>query len=239
MTDDRRPIPRRVVAGYVVLIVLALVVLIALADALRRDHDPVGPLTPEIPSDIDILREEVTCPLPAGREGEEREEAPLEPVPPEEVTSNQLYDCPQTYDGRLITYTGEVVGALLPRREAVWAQLNDDVYGDAGAPLPTHRDFRGGNAGVGALLPFDVAAMVETIGGPGRHGDVLRVVARFERVDEATGEVAILRVQSARLEQAGRPVVIPDSPARPIVASLAAAMALGVVLAERRSRARR
>ncbi len=240
MSPERTPVPRLTVTGYALVGLLLLIGLIALSDALRLEHPATGPLTPEVAEeDIDPLREEVPCPVAAGREGTDREQATTLPALPQEVTSNQLYDCPQFYDGQTILYTGEVVGALLARDHGVWSQLNDDVYGDVGAPLPTHRDFRGGNAGVGVLLPADIAATVGVVGGPGFHGDVLRVTGRFQRVDEATGEVAIIRVASAELVQEGRALEVPDSPARPVVASIAALIALAVTVVERRSRTRR
>lgn len=239
MNSERTPTPRKVVAAWTVVTLLLLGGLMALGDGLRLDHPVTGPLTPEVAEDIDPLREEVPCPIAAGREGTDREQAVTLPALPEEVTSNQLYDCPQFYDAQTVVYTGEVIGALLERNHGVWTQLNDDVYGDVGAPLPTHRDFRGGNAGVGVLLPPEIADTIQIVGGPGFHGDVLRVVGRFERVDDATGEVAIIRVESAELVQSGRTLEIPQSAARPVVATIAAMIALAATLVERRSRARR
>lgn len=232
-----QPTRRRVVGAWVLVTVVAAVGVVALADWLRHDHPAAGPAFPEIVQEgVDPLREEVVCELPEGREGTDREEAMTEPALPVEVTSNELYDCPQSWDGRQVRYVGEVVGALLPREGTVWAQLNDDVYGDVGAPLPTHRDFRGGNAGVGVLLDTAAAAQVRWIGGPGRHGDVVEVVGEFHRVHEPTGEVAVIRASAAVVLREGGTLAIPSSPARPWVASVAAVLALGAVVLERRVR---
>lgn len=239
VSNGRTPTRRRVVGGFAVLAIVFVVGLVAMADWLRHDHPAAGPLTPETGEGPDPLREEVECDLEQGREGADREEAMSEPALPVEVTSNELYDCPQTWDGRSVRYTGEVVGALLQRGEHTWTQLNDDVYADAGAPLPTHRDFRGGNAGVGVRMPTGMAEQVEWIGGPGRHGDVLEVVGTFHRVHEDSGEVAVIVVEDSRMVAAGRELDLPDSPARKWVASLAALVALGVVVVERRVRDRR
>ena len=232
-----RPPSRRVVGAYAVLMLVAIAGLILLAHVLRLDHPVEGPLE-ELPADggIDSLREEVDCELDSGREGEDRVEATTEPPQIEGVTSSELYDCPQSWDGRLIRYTGEAIGAKLDQREGVWIQLNDDAYGQQGAPLPTHRDFRGGNAGVGVLFPPALAQQVDVVGGPTAHGDVVQVVGRFVRIDGPTGEVAIIRAEEAVIVQEGRILDLPGSPARSTAAILAAVGALGVTLYERRRR---
>ncbi|MGI9018186.1 MAG: hypothetical protein ACR2HR_13965 [Euzebya sp.] len=239
MTDRSRiPTSRPVVAAYAALILLVLAGLVGAAYMLRLEHPATGPLTPEAQGAPDSLRQEVLCPLQEGREGEPREEVLAEPALPQEVTSNELYDCPQTWDGRRVLYTGEVVGALLERGPLVWAQLNDDVYGDQGAPLPTHRDFRGGNAGIGVLLTADMARQVEWIGGPALHGDVAQITGQFVRVDEPTGEVTIIRAESFQILRSGRQLDIPTSRLRPIVAAFVALMALVVTVVEKRARSR-
>lgn len=239
MRDAGKPVSRRVVGAFTLLALLGVCGLVGLAHLLRLDHPATGPLTPELPAEFDSLRDEVVCPVEQGREGEPREEVIVEPVLPMEITSNDLYDCPQTWDGRRVLYTGEVIGALLDRGEEVWTQLNDDVYGDQGAPLPTHRDFRGGNAGIGVLLTQQMADQVRWIGGPARHGDVMEIIGEFVRVDQPTGEVTIIRAEQARVVTSGRTLVIPTSRMRPIFAAIAGVAALGMVLLERQVRRRR
>jgi hypothetical protein len=236
-----QPTPRRLVALWALVALLALWGLVAGAGALRQDHPATGPLTPEaaLPADApDPLRDAVDCPVPPGREGQQRPAPAAGPDAAVSVTSNELHDCPATFDGRVVRYDGEVVGALLDRGDGVWVQLNDDVYADQAAPLPTHRDFRGGNAGLGVLLPADAAADIAWVGGPGRHGDLLEVVGRFHRVDAETGEVAIIRAEQVTVVRDGRPLQVPPSPARRVTAVVAAVVALGVVVAERRLRSR-
>lgn len=241
-TGARRPreaLPRWQVGLWTLTAVIAVTSLIVLLEALRHDHPAAGPLTPEIASDVDPLRDEVVCELPGGREGEEREEQTALPALPEEVTSNDLYDCPQSWDERRVRYVGEVVGGLLSRGEVVWTQVNDDVYGDQGAPLPTHRDFRGGNAGVGVLLPAADAAAIRWVGGPGQHGDVVVVTGVFHRVDESSGEVAVIIAEQASVLRAGRELTVPPAPGRSIVAVVFALLALGLTWLERSRRDQR
>lgn len=235
---DRRPTGRGVVSAYIALAALAVLGLVALGEALRYDHPDLGPATPEVALDtaaevVDPLRDDVECAVPAGREGQERPIAAAQPALPEPVSSNELYDCPDTWDGRQVRYVGEVVGAVLDRGEESWLQLNDDVYAQTTGPLPTHRDFRGGNAGVGARVPSAATDAISHVGGPGRRGDLVEVVATFRRVDGVTGEVAVLEVRELEVVRSGTPVAQPAVPARPWVASAAAVLALAVVAAGR------
>lgn len=225
----RRPIPRvRVALGGVALLAV-LGSIVAVGEALRHPYRPeTVALDERTGSDP---RDEIMCPEPQPREGQERD-ATGDSLQPIAVSSNELFDCPQAYDGQRVVYRGEVVGALLTRDVGVWTQLNDDVYaGDVG-PLPAHRDYRGGNAGVGVLLPADLAAQVRFVGGPQTRGDVLEIRGIFKRVDE-TGEVAVIHADNGQVAQSG--AANPDPPLldRQIVAFVAMAIALGMIAAER------
>lgn len=231
----RRPTPRlRVAVGALALLGL-LGTIVALGEVLRHPYQP--PDTPAEQRTGGDPRDEIICPEPLPREGQARDTGggSLQPVA---VSSNELFDCPQTYDGQRVEYRGEVVGALLARDGGVWTQLNDDVYaGDIG-PLPAHRDYRGGNAGVGVLLPPELASQVRFVGGPQSRGDVLQIRGIFERVDP-TGEVAVIHADNGRVASPGGPNPDPVLTDRRIVAVLAFVVAVVMVVAERRVAARR
>lgn len=230
----RQPVKlRRVLLGGLVL--LALTALLILAGEYLRHPD----LPHDVPEEQLVgsdPREEIVCPEPIPREGQERGETAAVGI--REVTSNELYDCPQFYDGQRVRYRGEAVGALLHRDIGVWAQLNDDVYAELIGPLPAHRDYRGGNAGVGVLLPTDLSAQITFIGGPQTRGDVLEVEGVFNRVDP-TGEVAVIRADTARIVADGEPSPDPPLTDRGIAAVLASLLAAGMVVAERTAARRR
>lgn len=230
------PTPRWRVAAWALVGVVAVAALVGLTEWLRHPGDPVPIEEPVTRGDP--LRDPVECPVPAGREDQDRPAAPADAAA-RQVTTARLLDCPQAWDGRNVLYRGEVVGALLPQAEGTWAQVNDDVYaGDVGA-LPGHRGFVGGNAGVGVLLPDELAARIATVGGPGVRGDVVEVVGTFQRVDRRTGEIAVIRANDLRVLEPGGPLERPSLPERPVVAALVAAAAIAVVVGERRARARR
>lgn len=214
-----RPVsrPRALIGGLLLLAVLTGVVM--LVEYLR--HPPAVAPVAELP-DASDPRDEIECPpAPSVGGADER------PVP---VNSNDLYDCPHTYDGRPVRFEGEVVGALLDRADGAWTQLNDDAYaGDLG-PLPAHREFRGGNAGVGVHLPRDLADAVEWVGGPAARGDVLVVTGPYHQSDADSGEAAVIRASAGEVIATGSPIedrVMPDRRVAGIILAVAAMALLG------------
>jgi hypothetical protein len=226
----RRPIPRRRVAADGLGIVAFLAAVFAAGEALRHPYTQASD-HPEAQIDGSDPRDELVCPDPQPREGQRRT-PDIEATAPVRVTSNELFDCPEAYDGRKVVYRGEVVGALLDRGVGVWSQLNDDVYAELLGPLPAHRDYRGGNAGVGVLLPHGAVDLVSFIGGPQTRGDVLEVEGTFHRVDP-TGEVAVIHADAAERMADGEPFPDPPLADRRWAAWLAIIVALALVVTER------
>jgi hypothetical protein len=186
------PVPRQRVLGAALVLLAVLAGVAGLANALR--HPPaVSPVAdPYEPADP---RDEVECP-PAPS----RAEAPVT------VSASELYNCPHAFDGLPVRYEGEVVGAVLLRPDGAWVQLNDDAYaGDLG-PLPAHRQFRGSNSGVGVHLPRHLAEDIASVGGPHTRGDRLAVTGTYRLSDTASGEVSIIRAQTAEIVRPGGPV---------------------------------
>jgi hypothetical protein len=217
-----------------VLAVVGLFALASLTDLLRH---PL-PEPPARDEPVNDPRVEIQCGAEeVPREGQQREERTEAGVVA--VTSNALYDCPNVYDEQRVRYTGEVVGALMARDDGAWTQLNDDVYALGLGPLPAHRDFRGGNAGIGVWLPAEVVAEVDAVGGPRASGDVLEVVGTFHRVDPATAEVAVIRVETGRVVQPGAAIEDPPLRDRRLVAILLTLLALALVVVERVAARRR
>lgn len=226
----RRPVRRRAALAGLALGLALAAGLVTFVGALRHPLPSAPP--PGVPAEPEAdPREEATCGAPSSTVADAGAEPPL-------VRSNVLYDCPDDFDGVVVRYEGEVVGALLERRGSTWSQLNDDVYaGDLG-PLPAHRDFRGGNAGVGVLLPPGTTERITFVGGPAARGDVIEVTGTFERVDAATGEVAVIRADEARVLRSGEP--LEDAPLRDrqVAAYVAVALAVGLTVTERLVRRR-
>jgi hypothetical protein len=228
-----QPVSRWKVLAGALLLALFITGLVAAMEALRYPHDAMAPAQPEPAADP---RDPIVCEDPIPREGQIRTTGGAQRRL-RRVTSNELYDCPQTFDGSLVRYRGEVIGGVLRRQEGAWVHLNDDIYaGDVG-PLPAHRDFRGGNAGVGVFIPHALAEQISHVGGPRDRGDILEVTGTFHRVDAATGEVAIVRAAQGTVT-AGGPLERPLLPPLRVAAIAMFGIMAASVVAERLLRTR-
>lgn len=225
-TLRRQPVSAaKVVLGTLVtLLLLGGVVL--LAEWLRPGRGtPAGPITAEHDADP---RVPVDCEAVPAREG--RREQPPRDTRPRDVTSSELYDCPTVWDGRPVRFTGEVVGGILQRGDEAWLQLNDDPYSLPPGPLPYHRDFRGGNGGVGVLVPVRLIEPIRSVGGPRLHGDVVQVTGTFRRVDPPTREIAIVRADTLRVLRSGTPLRPSPAPERVAVGTVLGLLAAALLL---------
>ena len=113
----------------------------------------------------------------------------------ERVSSTQVILCPAAFDGREVTYVGEVVGELLPRDGGVWAQVNDDAYALQIGPLVGHRERAGFNTGLAVWIPDGLHEDIEAPGRPGRRGDVIKVRGELLRTDPADGGGTTVRAE--------------------------------------------
>lgn len=206
--------------------------LVALVDGLRHPGAAETPVPSAEEGAVDP-RIEVECPEAQPREGESRAGQAVVASEPQEVTSTDLHDCPETYDRALVSFRGEVVGSPMRREAGAWVQLNDDRYARDLGPLPSHRDYRGANEGVAVLLPHDVAERVDWAGGPGRQGDLVEVTGLFRRVDPDSRDMAVIRALDGDVVRPGGASGEARLPARERAATLLAALAVGLVAAER------
>jgi hypothetical protein len=231
VTARTRPVSRRrVVAGFAVAL-LVFAAIVALAEGLRHPAPDLDDGMMLGPADDDP-RIEVECEDPLPREGVERPpEDTAEPTA--EVSSNDLYACPGTWDGRAVRYRGEVVGAVLRRADGAWVHLNDDVYADVRGPLPAHRDYRGGNAGVGVFIPHSLAQEISMVGGPTAQGDILEITGRFHRVEPTSHEAYVIVAEGGELVREGDPFVDPVLRDRQVAAAILGLLAVGTAVLER------
>lgn len=135
------------------------------------------------------------------------------------VDSTVLIECPDTFDGRVVEYRGEAVGAVLRRGPRAWAQLNDDVYALVAGPLPAHRQSVGGNSGMAVSLPAPVAADL-VVGGADWRGDVLTVRGPYRRAAVEDGEGPSILAEAVTDITPGVAVEPPVSRRRVLTAAL-------------------
>lgn len=187
-------------------------------------------------SGSDVLTCERTLPdvptIPGTTDPEELEDA----VQPQgRVTSGEIVECPDLFDGRPVEYVGEIVGDVLHRDGGAWVLMNDDAYALETGPLPAHRDRRGYNSGLSVWLAGDVAALADEPGRADRRGDVLRVEGVVHRVDPADGGGLTIRAFSGEVLAEAVAVDRPVNTGQVVVAVVLAALAAGLWLAQRRA----
>ncbi len=100
-----------------------------------------------------------------------------------------------SWDGRHISISGELVGDYSYRSDGVWVQINDDPYvrspiGAGGKPV-------GANIGIGARVPRDLFdhGVVGPPGREGRFGPVVQAVGVFHHNDPALSGETYLQVE--------------------------------------------
>lgn len=152
---------------------------------------------------------------------------------PGRVTSRQLVECPDLFDGRRVTYVGEVVGDVLRRGGGAFVLVNDDRYALGQGPLPAAGEPAGGNSGISVWLEGDLADLVTRPGGPGVRGDVLAIQGVVHRTDPADGGGLTIRAREARVLDGAREVPVPVHAGHVAVAAGLALLAAVAVVAER------
>jgi hypothetical protein len=180
--------------------------------------------------------EEVTC---ARRAGEDAAADVREVFPAGgRVSSTQIYACPAAYDGLRVTYAGEPVGELLPRRDGVWAQVNDDDYALEVGPISGHRELRGFNSGLSVWLPDGLHEQIGEVGRPGRRGDVVLLTGVLLRADPDDGGGITLRADQLEVLAPGIEVAAPLHRIQAVVAALLVVLAAITALWARAARQR-
>lgn len=210
--------PFQAVAGLVVVVALAAATAGAL-DLLLRRAEQQAPLGAPAQEEADEA-----CPEPVRSPGD----APVV------VAADELIECPNTYDGALVSYKGEAVRAVLRRGARAWVHLNDDPYALGLGPLHEHRTAVGGNSGIPVSVPVQIADGVTFVGDARHRGDILAVTGIFRRADPADGGGPTIQAQTARITQPGRPVGRPTDRARALTAAALSMTALTAALVARR-----
>lgn len=219
--------------GLVALI--ALVVLVLRLPSLA----PRGVVGDAPAPDLEDPPEPITCErtLPGAPPRTGGDEGTTRPVG--RATSAALVECPERFDGRTVSYVGEVVGDVLQREGGAWVLMNDDAYALEVGPLGVHGRFRGPNSGVSVWLEGELAALADEPGRADRRGDVLRVRGIVHRVDPADGGGLTIRASTGQLVADARRVDTPLHVPQAVTAAVLALVAAGVVVAGRIAERRR
>ncbi len=81
----------------------------------------------------------------------------------EAISSTELIENAQIYDGKEVVYEGEVIGEIMHRRDGVWVNIND------------------GDNSIGVWMSEELAAAIKHRGSYKARGDILEVKGIFNR----------------------------------------------------------
>ncbi len=101
------------------------------------------------------------------------------------VTSNDLINHAENYDGKDIIYTGEVIGDILSRGKYSWINVSD-----------------GSNA-MGVWVQSDAISDIDMLGGYTTHGDTVRMTGVFNRACPEHGGDMDIHAKSIEIVQKG------------------------------------
>ncbi len=102
------------------------------------------------------------------------------------VSSADLINDAKEYDGKIVTFEGEVIGDVMMRRDFAWVNLND------------------GNNAIGIWMPKDLTLQIEYTGSYKSIGDCLEVSGVFHRACPEHGGDLDIHAMSIRKTASGR-----------------------------------
>jgi len=143
-----------------------------------------------------------------------------------EVNSASLVENANLWNGRVITFTGEVIGEAMVRGKMAWIHLNDDAYMwkniEEGAQLG------GYNSGHAVWIPADLAIKIRFFGDFKHEGDVVKIVGTFNAACPEHGGDMDIHASTLDIVRVGHPVHHVVNSARAIAAGVLLALALSL-----------
>jgi hypothetical protein len=106
----------------------------------------------------------------------------------EAVSSTELIQNVQEYDGRQVVYEGEVIGEIMKRKQGAWVNISD------------------GENSIGVWMPLELAKAIKYEGGYKVKGDIVQVKGVFNRACVEHGgdldihAVSLLTIKSGSLK---------------------------------------
>ena len=114
--------------------------------------------------------------------------SPLTAVFSQDLSSSELIKNAKEYDGKLIAYSGEVIGDVMLRGEFAWVNIND------------------GQNALGAWMSAALAKEIKFTGNYRSRGDSLEIVGVFNRACLEHGGDLDIHARSLRKVASGRMV---------------------------------
>lgn len=130
------------------------------------------------------------------------------------VDSSTLIDKSDLFDGRTVTYRGEVIGDVMVRSDGVWLNINDDSYSRQGERF----HLAGYNRGQSVLAPKTAAKTVKYAGNYVQRGDIVEVTGIFHKAASKHGGEMMIEAKSVTLVKRGFPLTHRISRRRAVLA---------------------
>ncbi|MDO9557698.1 MAG: hypothetical protein Q7J82_09025 [Coriobacteriia bacterium] len=162
---------------------------------------------------------------------EEHFVAPHVPISENALTSAELVDLPDMFDGSVVIFRGEAIGEAMVRGNWAWLHLNDDAYMERnieeGAPLA------GLNSGMPIWVPASEAAKVSVFGDYRHGGDIVEVRGVFNAACPEHGGDMDIHAVHVEVIRRGREVSDPVSSNKLVWAVVVSLAAAGAFVANR------
>ncbi len=153
----------------------------------------------------------------------------------EVVDSTTLIKKARLFDGRVVTYRGEVIGDIMVRDDGVWLNVNDDAYSRQGERFV----LAGYNQGQSVLAPPGTEDRIKRAGRYDWRGDYIEIVGVFRRSSAKHGGTMLIEARSVKILEPGFRLEHPISRKKLVIAAgFLAIAALVLWLSQGASRAR-
>jgi hypothetical protein len=150
---------------------------------------------------------------------------------PNRLSSGDLVERMEDYDGMTVSFQGEAVGEAMVRGDHAWIHLNDDAYFaknvEEGAPLG------GQNSRMPVWVSADLARTIRTFGDYKHEGDIVRVTGVFRAACPDHGGDTDIHAETLEIVQGGRAVVDEPKPAKLVWAVVLSVVAGALFVADR------
>lgn len=154
------------------------------------------------------------------------------PVPsPNDVSSTELVETPDAFDGHEVTFTGEAIGEAMVRGDMAWLHLNDDAYHqlntEEGTPLG------GYNSGMAVWVRRDLTDVIGHYGDHSNAGDIISARGTFHAACAEHGGDMDIHAESLTVVAPGRRVREPFNREKAVWAVVLALVAAAAYATDR------
>lgn len=118
------------------------------------------------------------------------------------VSSYELIEHEDDYNGKQVVYRGEAIGDILRRDNSAWITVNDDEYADK--PKRKYDELQGTNSGIGVYGPVDDLNEIRFLGSYDTQGDLVEVRGTFYKASAEHGGDTCIVADEVEVLRAGR-----------------------------------